>query len=77
MEDKRYSCEQDFFAKKKLDKSLRLYLSFTMAISVSPSTRVNISTPFIPVHVSFDYSVTNYTGSTEKERRLSQSTRNP
>ena len=40
-------------------------------------TRVNISTPFIPVHVTFEYSVTNYTGSTDKERRLSRSTRNP
>ena len=40
-------------------------------------TRVNISTPFIPVHVTFEYSVTDYTGSTDKERRLSRSTGNP
>ena len=40
-------------------------------------TRVNISTPFIPVHVTFEYSVTDYTGSTDKERRLFRSTRNP
>ena len=40
-------------------------------------TRVNISTPFISVHVTFEYSVTDYTGFTEKEHRLSRSTRNP
>ena len=40
-------------------------------------TRVNISTPFIPVHVTFEYSASNYTGSTDKEHRLFQSTTNP
>ena len=40
-------------------------------------TRVNISTPFIPVHVTFEYSVTDYTGFTDKEHRLFRSTRNP
>ena len=40
-------------------------------------TRVIISTPFIPVHVTFAHRVTNCTGSTDKERRLSRSTRNP
>ena len=40
-------------------------------------TRVIISTPFIPVHVTFAHRVTTCTGSTDKERRLSRSTRNP
>ena len=57
---------------------------FTRSIFHSPwrfpcrrGTRVNISTPFIPVHVTFEYSVTNYIKSTGKERRISQSIRNP
>jgi len=40
-------------------------------------TRVIISTPLIPVHVTFAHRVTTCTGSTDKERRLSRSTRNP
>ena len=57
---------------------------FTRSIFHSPwrfpcrrGTRVIISTPFIPVHVTFAHRVTNCTGSTDKERRLSRSTRNP
>ena len=57
---------------------------FTRSIFHSPwrfpcrrGTRVIISTSFIPVHVTFAHRVTNCTGSTDKERRLSRSTRNP
>ena len=39
------------------------------------STRVIISTPLIPVHVTFAHRVTTCTGSTDKERRLSTAAR--
>lgn len=66
------------------DFSVGSLAKFTRSIFHSPwrfpcrrGTRVIISTPFIPVHVTFAHRVTNCTGSTDKERRLSRSTRNP
>lgn len=66
------------------DFSVGSLAKFTRSIFHSPwrfpcrrGTRVIISTPFIPVHVTFAHRVTTCTGSTDKERRLSRSTRNP
>ncbi len=60
--DKGWRVRRIFLPKKKLDQAPSV--SFIhRRFPCRRGTRVNISTPFIPVHVTFEYSVTKYTGS--------------
>ena len=79
--------EEGRMAEKTILRRAYKLLKFEILVEVSllspwrspcrRGTRVIISTPLIPVHVTFAHRVTTCTGSTDKERRLSRNTRNP
>ena len=71
------SCSISDFSVATLAKIPRSIFHSPWRFPCRRGTRVIISTPFIPVHVTFAHRVTTCTGSTDKERRLSRSTRNP